>query len=161
MNKPHGRGRVDARRLLRGRRRGWPVRDERGAAAAVEAVLLIPAVVLLLGLVIAGARVAIARDTVEDAAGAAARAATIARTAGDAQQAASQVADSNLATSALECTNKWVRVDTSGFAVPVGQPASVTATVSCTVGFGDLAGLAGTRTFTAASTQPLDTFRTR
>ena len=53
--------------------------------------------------------------------------------------------------------------DTTGFARPVGTPATITATVSCLVRLSDLAmpGLGGSRTVTATASSPLDTYRER
>ena len=72
-------------------------------------------------------------------------------------------ATSSLANQKLQCTTKSVSVDTSGFASPVGTPATVTATVTCVVNLSDVAvpGLPGTRTITATMSSPLDTYRER
>ena len=51
----------------------------------------------------------------------------------------------------------------TGFAVQAGTPATVSATVSCTVPLSDLAlpGLPGAHTITATFTSPLDVYRQR
>ena len=135
--------------------------DERGSAA-IEVVLLVPALMLLLLFAVAGGRVAIAHGSVEQAAADAARAASIARTAGSAQLTAGEAARATLANQGLSCTVMTVTLDTSGFATPVGTPASVAATVSCTVRLSDLAvpGLPD-RVITATVTSPLDIYRGR
>jgi hypothetical protein len=53
-----------------------------------------------------------------------------------------------------------VIVDISGFAVPVGQPAAVTATVTCRADFSDIAlpGMPGGATLSASFVSPLDQF---
>ena len=137
------------------------VRDERGSAA-IELVLLIPALVALLLFAVAGGRVAMAHGSLEQAAADAARAASIARTAGDAQTSAEEAARATLANQGLSCTSLTVALDTSGFATPVGAPASVTATVSCTVRLSDLAvpGLPDP-VVSATVTSPLDMYRGR
>lgn len=135
-------------------------RSERGGASAIEVLLLVPAVLLFFGLVVAGARIAMAQDAVQTAAGAAARAASLERNPGTAQSVASQVAavDLNQAT----CASQSVSVSAAGFAVPVGTKADVSATVSCTVSFTDvLIPMPGSMTFTRTATSPLDTFRGR
>ena len=134
---------------------------ERGSAA-IEAVIGIPAFGLFLALIILGGRVTIAQQAVESAA-AAARAASISRTQGQAQTAASAEATTSLRNQSVNCVTTQVRVDTSGFAAPAGTPASVGATVTCVVNLSDLAlpGLPGSRSITATASSPLDTYRER
>ena len=146
--------------------RSWAaglVRDERGGAVAIETVLIVGSVVLILMLITAGFRIAMADDAVENVAGSAARAASLARTAGQAQNDARQVANASLSTAGLSCVSSSVQVDTSGFAVPVGQPASVTVSVSCRAPLSDLLvpSLGGARLLSATSVSPLDTYRAR
>ena len=138
-------------------------RNERGGAVAIESVLLVPAVMLMAALITAGFRITIAEDSVENIAGASARAASIARTAGQAQQDAQSVASSSLTTQGLQCQPSSVQVNTAGFSVPVGQPASVSVTVSCRAPLADLLvpGLGGSRLLEATSSSPLDTHRSR
>lgn len=138
-------------------------RDERGSAVAIESVLLVPAIMLMAALIAAGFRITVAEDAVENIAGAGARAASIARTAGQAKQDAQSVANSSLATSGLQCAPSSVQVNTAGFAVPVGQPASVSVTISCRAPLADLLvpGLGGSRLLEATSSSPLDTYRSR
>lgn len=145
----------------RSRRR--PRRTERGGAVAIETVLLVPAVMLMAALIGAGFRITVAEDSVENVADASARAASIARIAGQAQQDAQAVANSSLATEGLQCAPKSVQVNTAGFAVPVGQAASVSVTVSCRAPLADLLvpGLGGSRLLEATSSSPLDTYRGR
>ena len=142
--------------------RSWKTSaDERGSAA-IELVLLVPALMLLLLFAVAGGRVAIAHGSVQQAAADAARAASIARTAGTAQTTAVAAARATLANQGLTCASMTVSLDTSGFATPVGTPASVAATVSCTVELSELAlpGLPD-RVVSATVTSPLDVFRGR
>ena len=135
---------------------------ERGSAA-IEAVIGIPAFGLFLVLIILGGRVTIAHQAVESAAAASARAASISRTQGQAQTAASAGATTSLRNQSVNCLTTQVRVDTSGFAAPAGTPASVGATVTCVVNLSDLAlpGLPGSRSITATASSPLDTYRER
>jgi Flp pilus assembly protein TadG len=137
-------------------------RDERGSAA-IEAAILAPPLLVLIGLAIVGGRIQIAGGAIEAAAHDAARAASISRTAGQAQTSAYAAAGATLGQQGLHCANLAVQVDTAGFAVPVGQPATVAVTVSCVVDFSDLVadGLPGSKTLNASFVSVLDTFRTR
>jgi len=71
-------------------------------------------------------------------------------------------AQAALSQDGLDCSPA-VTVNTAGFGVPVGQPAQVSATVTCTVPLGDLIvpGMPGSRTLRAFFTSPLDPFRAR
>ena len=135
---------------------------ERGSVT-LELAILAPAVLALLGLVIVAGRVEVAGGAVEHASAAAAREASLARTPEAARQAATRAAMVNLAEQDLHCTSVDVTVDTSGFSVPVGRPALVSARVTCTVGLSDIGvpGMPGSRTLTARSDSVLDQFRSR
>ena len=136
-------------------------RRERGAAV-IEVVILVPALGLFLALIIAGGRVALAHQAVEASASEAARAASISRTQGHAESLASAAAASSLTSQNTRCLSTTVAVDTSGFATPVGTPASVGATVTCQVDLaGLLPGLPGSMGITATVRSPLDTYRER
>jgi len=100
---------------------------------------------------------------VDAAARDAARQASISLTPGAAQAAALSSAKAALGRDGLDC-DPQVLVDTSQFnTVPVGQPATVTATVTCQVPLSDLVvpGLPGSRTLRFTFTSPLDPFRER
>lgn len=141
---------------------GWKITEDERGSAAIELVLLVPALMLLLLFAVAGGRVAIAHGSVQQAAADAARAASIARSAGSAQTTAVAAARATLANQGLTCTSVVVTLDTSGFASPVGTPASVRATVSCTVELSELSlpGLPD-RVISATVTSPLDVYRGR
>jgi len=141
----------------------WPrVRSDRGSGA-IEAAVLAPPLLLLIGLAIVGGRIQVAGWAIEAAAHDAARAASIARTEADARVRALAAANATLQQDGLHCARLDIELDTSGFAVPVGLPATVTATLTCVVDFSDLVadGLPGSRTLTATFTSSLDTFRSR
>lgn len=159
--------------IIRGRRRAQHANsplsigrlrsaNERGAVA-VELALLAPVLVLLLTALIFGARLWLARSAVTDAAAVAARAATLARTAGEAQQMGKSAASQNLSTQGLTCSPSSVALDLSAFATPAGQPARVTARVHCTVPMGDLVlpGIPGSVQIEASANSALDTYRGR
>ena len=144
--------------MRRLRRRRSP---ERGSSV-VEVVILAPALGLFLALIIAGGRVAVAHQAVQASAADAARAASIARTQSQAQPPATAAASSSLTNQATGCVSSNVTLDTSGFAAPVGTPASVGATVTCQVDLaGLLPGLPGSMSITATVRSPLDTYRER
>jgi Flp pilus assembly protein TadG len=136
--------------------------DERGLVT-LEVVVLTPVLLALIGLMIMAGRVALASNSVQSAADEAARSASISRTATGARAAAEQGARRSIGQQDLQCSSVTVDVDTSGFATPVGQPARVSATVTCVVRLADLAvpGFPGSRTVTATAVSPLDTYRER
>lgn len=137
-------------------------RDERGAAA-VELVILVPALVLVIGVLVAGWRLWSARAEVTDAAAAGARAATLERSGAQARQRAERVAQSNLDTFGLRCDPAAVSVDTTGFHRPSGSTADITVDVTCRVALQDLLvpGLPGYWEVSGSGTHRLDTFRER
>lgn len=130
--------------------------------SVIETVILAPALILFIGLIVAGGRVAVAHQAVEAAAAEAARSASIARNAADAVAAAETAASGALGSQDLTCITRAVSVDVAGFAAPVGTPASVGATVTCQVHLADtLPGLPGSIQVSATIRSPLDTFRER
>ena len=134
----------------------------RGSAAA-ELALLVPALVIVLGLLVAGGRLWFARTTVHEAAQTASRAASLARSSGQASSDGMQAGRASLDTAGLRCAQQAVSVDTSAFAVPVGMPATVRSTITCSVPFADvlLPGLPGSIALTGSGSSALDTYRSR
>jgi len=140
-----------------------PPRGQRGNAA-LELVILAPVIVLLIGMVVAAGRITIAQGSVDAAARDAARQASIARSPAQALAAAQDSAGAELAGENLSCTPVIAMPGLGqAFAIPAGDPASVTAIVSCTVSLSDLLvpGLPGSRKLTGTFTSPLDPFRGR
>lgn len=137
-------------------------RNESGSAT-VEAVIGATALVLFLSLAMLGGRLTLARQAVESAAADAARAASIERTRPAAHGKAEAAARASLANQKLVCARTSVAVDTSQFARPVGVPASVSATVRCTVTAADLGLPGGTAGIPVevTVTSSLDTYRAR
>ena len=131
-------------------------------SAALELVILAPAFLMLLALVIAAGRTSIAQGAVDAAARDAARQASISLTPAAAQAAAQWSARAALRGDGLDCM-PVVAVDTSQFSIPPGQPATVSATVSCAVPLSNLAlpGLPGTVRLHARFASPLDVYRVR
>lgn len=143
------------------------VYPDRGSVS-VEMAILTPAFLLLIVFGIVSGRVAVAYNAIDLAAHDAARAASISRDAGTAYQQGRAAAFDTLARQGLQCIDEsgnrpLVAVDTRGFSVPVGQSASVSATITCTVSFADVAlpGVPRTRQLSSTFVSPLDTYRTR
>jgi Flp pilus assembly protein TadG len=130
--------------------------------AALELVILAPVLLALLGLVIAAGRTSIAQGSVDAAARDAARQASIALTPAAARLAGEVSARAALRRDGLDCSPAVV-VNTSQFSIPPGEPAVVTATVSCTVPLANLAlpGLPGSARLQGTFTSPLDVYRSR
>jgi len=157
----HRRSRREARHDAGHEMPGEACRD--AGNAALELVVLAPVIFILIALVVAAGRTSIAQGAVDAAARDAARQASIALSPGAAQEAARSSAEAALSGDGLDCHPR-VHVDTRQFVtVPVGLPASVTATVVCRVPLSDLVvpGLPGSRTLSFSFTSPLDPFRER
>ncbi|MBA3022117.1 TadE/TadG family type IV pilus assembly protein [Propionicimonas sp.] len=129
----------------------------------VEFALMVPALVLLFGIIIGGARVWLARGAVEQVAGAAARAASLERTAGSAQVAAKRLAGAQAAVGGLRCQTLSIQTNTSAFAAPVGSPGRVEVTARCEVPLADVLvpGWPGTVLVSATSSEVVDSYRGR
>lgn len=136
---------------------------QRGHAPAVEAAIILPALVLVIGLLIVVARLVVADQAVTAAAGQAARAASIERSVTDARAAASAAVADGLAARNVTCRSQSLTIDASGLLAPLGAPASVQVEVTCAVALEDVAlpGFPGTRTVTATGTSAVDTYRQR
>jgi len=130
--------------------------------AALELVIVAPAVLAVFLLILALIRTSTAAGAVASAARDAARQASIARTPAAARASALTSAREALSQDGLGC-NPVVIVGTGGFGVRVGVPATVSATVSCTVPLSDLGlpGLPGSKTLRATFISSLDPYRQR
>ena len=130
--------------------------------AALELVILAPVLLILIGLIIAAGRTTVAQGSLDAAARDAARQASIARSPAAALQAAQLSAQAALNQDGLDCT-PLVTVATGGFSAPLGQPAAVSATVTCRVPLADLLvpGMPGSKFLSASFTSPLDPYRGR
>lgn len=134
-----------------------------GGNAALELLILAPVILGLIGLVIAAGRTSVAQGSVDAAARDAARQASLAASPAAAQYAATSTANAALRADGLHC-HPVVTVDVAqAFATPLGQPAEVSAFVSCTVSLSDLLvpGIPGSRRLTARFSSPLDPYRAR
>jgi Flp pilus assembly protein TadG len=141
--------------------RSAAARARDAGSVTVEAAVLAPALVLVLLLMIAAGRISLTGSAVDQAATTAARAASLARTPADAQQAAGNTARASLAEQHLTCSQLNITADTAGFARPPGQPRQVTVEVRCAMPLADigLPGLPGTITHAARFASPLDPYR--
>lgn len=150
----NGQAALSARVLHARRRRvaGGADAAERGSMS-VEMIVLVPVLLLIVMIAVAGGRLVSAEGMVQAAARDAARAASIERSAGEADAAARRslaAAD----TANAQCSGG---VDVGGF----GRGGTVTATVRCRVELSDLGlvFLPGATTVSASSTAPVDTWR--
>ena len=129
---------------------------------AVETAIILPVLLGMVGLLVVLATGALAQMTVDSAASQAARAASLERDTGTATASARQVAASTLTESGTTCRTSNVAVNASGLRAPLGTPATVSVTVTCTVDLQvGLPGFPSTRTLTATKTSPVDTYRSR
>jgi Flp pilus assembly protein TadG len=126
---------------------------------ALELTLLTPVLIAFMMLMAGVGRMVEAQGQVDGAARDGARAASVARTSGEAAGFADQAAKGSLRTSDRDwCQGEpQVRPDLSAWA-PGGQ---VTVIVDCDVDLGGLSliGLPSSKTMTGTATVPLDTFR--
>ncbi|GAA3745195.1 Flp pilus assembly protein TadG [Spinactinospora alkalitolerans] len=122
-------------------------RHEHGGAS-VELALLTPLLVLIALLAVLAYRVVAAESTADAVAHAAARAATLQRTAEGANAAAHDAAANALRTHGLSCTTHILDLDTSGL-----EPGStVSANLTCRADLADLSGLGVPGTYEAQGT---------
>lgn len=137
-------------------------RAQRGAVS-LEAVLLVPLLVLVLGVMVGGWRLWSARSALTQASQAAARAATVQRSSVGASHAADQVLRENLRASGWSCDPLESHLDLADFSRPVGQSGQVGVEVTCRVGLDDLLApvLPGAWTLRAEAHEPLDSYRER
>lgn len=134
-----------------------------GGSATIELAILAPVLLTLIAVAIAAGRLTAAHTGVNHAAAAAARQASLARTADAARAAATRVAIDDLTQQGITCHPLQVTVSTAGFATTVGQPAQVRAHISCGLSLADLSvpGLPGDRVVTGDAVSVLDTWRGR
>ncbi|TYL51700.1 pilus assembly protein [Nocardioides sp. BGMRC 2183] len=137
-------------------------RSSRGSVA-LETVLVVPAFLLLVGLIIYGGRTAITHQSLEAAANDAARSGSLERSGPEAARAAEAAARASIEDQDIPCVAVQVSTDQSGFQTAVGTDATFRVTVSCRLDLSDLAvpGVPGSRVLTASISSPIDTWRER
>ncbi len=133
------------------------MRNRDRGSASVELALIAPALLAFAMLMVFAGRVVDARTTVGEVAHAAARAASLERTSGAASAAATSIAAATLQEQGLACSDHSTSVDHGGLTAG----GAVSVTVSCTVSFSDLLGVAfpGSQTIEGGATVAVDTFR--
>ena len=122
-----------------------------------EFVVLAPIVIAIVLLVVGLGRYAHGKQLVEQAAAAAARAASLTTSSAQAQGRAARAASGSLSDAGLSCTGMTTDVDTGSF-----RPGGVvTVTVTCTADLSGLAlsGLPGTATIASTGRAPLEEHR--
>lgn len=136
--------------------------DERGSNAA-EIVIIAPIVAMLILVLVAAGRTALADNATQSASFAAARAASLSRDTTTANTAAQDAAQRAMTNAGITCLTLTVNVDTSGLNAPLGTTGEVSASVSCDVNLSDISlpGIPGNRTMTSTSTSPVDAYRER
>jgi hypothetical protein len=134
-----------------------PHRHDEHGSMPVEMVALVPVLVAAIMVIAAGERYIDARGQVNDAAYAAARAASLATNQEAAVQAGTEAARDATAGRGHACTDLTVHIDAGDF-----QPGgNVTAHVTCVADLSDIAGfgLHGHKSFTYTAIVPLDEHR--
>lgn len=144
---------------------GWfsaRARPERGHAVAIEATIIIPALVLFVALVIVLARDSLAQQAVGASASQAARAASLERSPVSARAAAESAAGSALVDAGIFCRSRQIMVDTTGLNAPRGDPSSLSVTVTCVIEYDvRLPGFPQQRSISETRRSPVDTYRGR
>lgn len=143
-------------------RRAFRPSSERGSTTLELAIWGLP-MLMFIGLLVVGGRLALAGNAVQSAAYAAAREATLARSSAQAQSSGQDAANFSLNSNGVKCVQRSVVVDTNGFNQPIGTIGNVTATLNCTVNLADagLPGLPGTVDITRTASSPVDPYRQR
>ncbi|RIV38869.1 TadE/TadG family type IV pilus assembly protein [Micromonospora radicis] len=146
-------------------------------SVSIEVAVLAPAFVAMMVLAGVAGRTAVAHEALETAAHDAARAASISRDAATARREAQAAARQQLDWRGVSCVGApqvTFRGSVDGrstsfnaaFASAVGQDASVTVTLACTVSYRDirlsaLDGMPTSNRITVSFTSPLDRYRSR
>ena len=152
--RPHRCGPTSAAHARLDRLRAEP----EAGSVVVELVLVVPVFIVLMLLIVALGRASDASIQIQDAAHAAARAATLATYPGAAESDAEQAASQALTDSGTPCQSVNVTAHVGSLA-----PGSlVQVTVSCVVNYRDLSGFAlpGARTISATSSSVVDLYGT-
>ena len=131
--------------------------EHEGGWAAIEATLLLPLAIVVLGFLVLAGRLSTTRADVTAAAADAARAASMADSVNGAHTAALDAARRSLGDQHVTCRALHVALDTERFA-PGGD---VAATVTCSVELSDVAvpGVGGRRDVSATSNEVIDRLR--
>lgn len=125
-------------------------------------ILLVGVICPLLAVVMYMGRFGLADNSVQSAAAAAARDASLSRTAADAVPHARSAAIIALQGN-VNCAALDVTISGNGLEMELGETGTVTATIACTISNADLVFqlIPGTTTIIKAATSPVDTYRQR
>ncbi|WP_454857604.1 TadE/TadG family type IV pilus assembly protein [Promicromonospora soli] len=139
------------------------IRSQENGSVAIETTIVVPVLGLVILLILFGGRVMVAQQSIQTAAAAAARAASLARVPSLAHDDARTAAGVSLANQQVRCAATDVVVDTAGLTAPVGTTSAVSATVTCHVDLTDLGVpfFPGTRAVSASMTSGVDVHRER
>ncbi len=137
----------------------WLARRPAGdrGSSIIELAIVTPVVIVLLFTMVALGRYSENNILIEQASAAAARAASLTSSPGQAQRAALSAAQNTLSGAGLACAQMTTSVDTSTFR-PGGQ-VSVTVTCAADLSTLALAGVPGSASLTSTSAAPLEAFR--
>ncbi|CAQ03316.1 hypothetical protein ACR799_08020 [Clavibacter sepedonicus] len=140
------------------------LRDERGEVEEVPAVaiVLVGVILPLIGVIMFMGRYGTADNTVASAAAAAARDASLSRTAVEAVPHAKAAAVRALEGN-VSCASLDLSIGGNGLSTRLGETGTVTATVRCTINTSDLVFplIPGSMTITQTATSPVDPYRER
>jgi hypothetical protein len=145
-------------RWWRSLRRAVAGRGDRGVTSIEMVGFVIPGSVAVIVIAYSAFNIGLSSIDVNSASAAAARAASLQRTAPAAVETARQAAADDLAAGSVTCAQLDVITDTSRW----GRGGSVTVTVRCTVRLRTLSGLdfiPGSIATSARATAPLETYR--
>ncbi len=135
---------------------------ERGNVVALEAAVILPAMILMVALVIVLAKDALAQQAIGAAASQAARAASLERSPHLARSAAESMVGNALLDAGIACRERSVTVDVAGLRAPAGTPSTVSVSVVCVIAFDvSLPGFPRTHRVSETRSSPVDTYRGR
>lgn len=144
-----------------GGRGGLTGRSSERGAVAVEAALIIPALVMIAAMTAGSWRCSEVRADAQSAAEVAARAASVAGSVDRGEAWGRRAAGAELA--GTRCSSPRVDVDASGWSVPVGKVGRTSARVTCVVRLSDLLvpGMPGHITVREQARATIDSHRER
>lgn len=133
-------------------------RDTDAGSITLEMALLVPPLMVFFLVLVTVARFESAQMHVDTAVSMAARAASLARTSGEARADAQAEIQRSLATAGVACATREVRIDLSSFRAG----GTVRVVVTCRAELGDLAGMGYlplNTAITGSASEPIDRFR--
>lgn len=137
--------------------------DQQGLSPSLELVVLLPALMIMLGLIIGGGRIWFTRTAITEAAYSGARAASLQRDPAAARSAGRQASAEQLRMEGVRCHQRSIVLDVSGFDGAEGDRSSVVGRIRCRVGLDDLIlpGMPGSLQLSGRGTAVIDHYRER